>query len=68
MIDTNKLRGVIAERGMTQQKVAEKLGVSRRTFYLKMKKGEFSSSEMSALITILGIKEPMPIFFAEFVS
>lgn len=68
MIDTNKLRGIIAERGMSQQKVAEKLGVSRRTFYLKMKKGEFSSSEMSALCTILSIKEPMPIFFAEFVS
>lgn len=68
MVATEKLRGIIAERGMSQRKVAECLGMTEKTFYAKMKKGVFDSAEMSAMIELLGIKDPMKVFFAEIVS
>ncbi len=64
MVATDKLRGIIAERGMTQRKVAQILGVTDKTFYLKMKKGVFDSDEMATMITVLGIENPSEIFFA----
>ncbi len=68
MIDIGKLRGVIAEQGLSQRKVAEQLGMTEKTFYTKMKKGVFDSTEISAMIELLKIKEPCGIFFAELVS
>lgn len=68
MIDTDKLRGAIAERGLSQRKVAKKLGISDKTFYEKMKKGVFSSAEMDAMITMLSLDNPLLIFFANHVS
>lgn len=66
MVDTNKLRGIIAERGESQQKVADHLGISKNTFYRKMKKGIFDSDEIEKMVMYLGIKNPMEIFFARF--
>lgn len=68
MVDTDKLRGIIAERGLSQRKVAKNLGISEKTFYIKMKNGVFDSDEMSKMVEILSIKDPARIFFAEFVS
>ncbi len=68
MIATNKLRGIIAERGLSQRKVAQHLGITEKTFYAKMKNGVFSSSEMSNMISYLEIDNPAEIFFAEIVS
>ena len=68
MVDTDKLRGIIAERGLSQRKVAKNLGISEKTFYIKMKNGVFDSDEMSKMGEILSIKDPARIFFAEFVS
>ena len=65
MVDTNALRGLIVSKGLTQQKVAHELGISPKTFYLKMKKGIFGSNEMEAMIEILSIKNPQEIFFAD---
>ena len=64
MIDVNKLRGVIAERGMSQQNVAEHLGITRNTFYSRMKKGVFGSDEIEKMIVLLDISNPIEIFFA----
>lgn len=64
MIDTNSLRGIIASRGLSQSKVAHMLGITEKTFYAKMKKGVFSSTELEAMIKILEIKNPVEIFFA----
>ena len=66
MVDTDKLRGLIAERGMSQATISKRLGMSPSGFYLKMRKGVFDSDEISELITILDIKDPMRIFFSEF--
>lgn len=65
MIDTNALKAVIVLNGMTQQEVAEKIGITSKTFYNKMKKGVFGSDEMEAMIDLLSIENPGAIFFAE---
>lgn len=64
MIATDKLRGIISERGLSQRKVAETLGMTEKTFYTKMKKGVFDSDEIEAMISLLEIESPMQIFFA----
>ena len=68
MIQTNKIRALIVERGLTQRKVANELGITEKTFYLKMKKGVFTSTEMEALIKLLNITDPIQIFFANTVA
>jgi DNA-binding XRE family transcriptional regulator len=68
VINIAKLKGLIAEKGYSQYAVAKKLGVTPKTFYSKMKKGVFSSNEMQAMIEILEIADPAPVFFASKVS
>ncbi len=65
---SQKLRGLIAERGLTQSKVAAAMGMSQKTFYSKMKSGQFGLDECEALIDILAISNPMEIFFPHLVS
>lgn len=65
MIDVKKLRGLIAERGYSQRKLAAQMGITGATFYRKMRKGVFDSDEMMSLIQILDIQNPAGIFFAE---
>lgn len=68
MVDTNKLRGVIAERRKTVRGVASEIGISSRAMYNKMRTGSFDNREMSRLVDVLGIENPVPIFFAELVA
>lgn len=68
MVDTNKLRGVIAERRKTVRSVAGEIGISSRAMYNKMRTGSFDNREMSRLVDVLGIENPVPIFFAELVA
>lgn len=65
MIATDKLRGIISERGLSQRKMAKMLGMTEGTFYRKMKKGVFDSDEMDQMAEILCIPEPSEIFFAK---
>ena len=64
MVNTQKLRGIIAERGLAQQDVAEMIGKTPKTFYEKMKKGKFDSDEIMAMVSGLKIENPAEIFFA----
>lgn len=68
MVNTNKLRGIIAERGLDQKDVAEIIGKSPKTFYEKMKKGKFDSDEIMLMVAGLNIKNPVDIFFADDVT
>lgn len=63
MVNVDKLRGVIAERGLSQRQVARMLGISEKTFYSRMKTGRFWSSEINKLISLLDITQPKDIFF-----
>lgn len=68
MIDVNALRGKIAEQGTSQAKVAEYIGITPKTFYIKMSKGIFGSDEIDKMIDYLHIENPVEIFFAEKVT
>lgn len=68
MIDTNALRGRIVEKGLSQARVAEKLGITPKTFYEKMGRGVFGSDEVEIMIDILEIEDPVKIFFAKKVT
>ena len=63
-MNVNKLRGIIAERGLTQESVAFAIGITPKTFYTKMKKGVFGTDEVMRMIKLLDIKDPAPIFLA----
>ena len=63
MIDTNALRGKIAEKGLSQSRVAEHIGIAPKTFYEKMSRGVFGSDEIEKMIDLLDIKDPVRIFF-----
>ncbi len=65
MIDTNKLRGVIAERRKTQADVAKAIGISSRTFGSRLKKGVFGSDEIDVMVDYLDIEDPAAIFFVQ---
>lgn len=63
MVKTNELKGIIVSRGYTQRKIAEHLGMTEKTFYLKMKKGKFGTDEAETMIKLLQIENPSNIFF-----
>lgn len=65
MIRVDKLRGIIAENGMSQREVADLIGITPKTFYQKMKAGVFGSDEIQIMINELQIENPVDIFFAQ---
>ena len=65
MIDTNKLRGIMAERKKTQADVANAIGISTRTFATRMKKGVFGSDEIEVMVDFLDIDQPSSVFFVQ---
>lgn len=68
MIDTNLLKGKIAEKGKSQSDIAKAIGIAPKTFYDKMNKGIFGSDEIEIMINVLEIDDPMRIFFAQNVT
>ena len=65
MLDRNSLRAEMARNGVTQKKLAEIVGISEKTFILKMRKGVFGTDEAQIMIDALKIKNPADIFFAK---
>lgn len=63
MVDTNKLKGLIVERGLTQTEVYSRMGLSKRQWQCRIEKKKFDSDDMMQLISILEIDNPSPIFF-----
>ena len=63
MVDTNKLKGLIVERGLTQTEVHNRMGLSKRQWQGRIEKKKFDSDDMMQLISILEIDNPSPIFF-----
>ena len=68
MVNTQKLKGLIAEKNYSQSKIAEMIGITPKTFYDRMDKGVFGSDEIDKMIEILEIKDPLPIFFTQCVT
>lgn len=66
MIDTNELRGLIVKKGLSQRKMAKILGITEKTFYVKMKDGIFRTDELERMADVLGIpKANIGIFFRD---
>lgn len=65
MVNTDKLRGIIAENKKSQSDVARMIGITPKTFYLRMEKGIFGSDEIEIMIEKLHIENPMEIFFTQ---
>ena len=68
MLDEKKLRGKMAENGLTQKQVARELGMSDSTFYRKMKSGDFGIEDCDKMIAMMHIQNPVEIFFANQVT
>ena len=64
MVRTDLLRGKMAEKNMSGVDIAKALNITQKTFYDKMKKGVFSTSEAYTMIHLLNIENAEEIFFA----
>jgi len=65
LINTQKLKGKIAEKSFTQKDLSRVLGMSPRTFYSKMKSGDFGVDDVTKLGAALALsrEELLDIFF-----
>lgn len=68
MVDTRRLKAIIVENDLTQEKVAKYLNIAPKTFYSKMKKAKFGSDEMEKMVELLHIEDPNKVFFAKNVT
>lgn len=67
MVNTNKLKGIIVEKGLTIEKVAEQIGLDRSTLYRKINEPDkFTIKDANNLRQVLGMsaQEATAVFFA----
>ena len=65
MINENLLKASYVAKGLTQEEVAEKLGITTNTFRFKIKNNTLDVRQMDVLIELLDIKNPIEIFFTK---
>lgn len=68
MINVQKLKGKIRERGTTQEALAKALEIDRSTFYRKMRQGgNFTIKEVNLIVLALHLNknEAISIFFED---
>ena len=68
MVDVNRLKGLIVQNQKTGEDVAKYIGISPKTFYLRMKNGVFGSDEIEKMIDYLHSDDPASFFFAKNVT
>jgi DNA-binding NtrC family response regulator len=66
-MNTQMLKGKIVESGITQEAVADAIGMNRCTFYRKMKRkgNTFTVEEMNKIVQVIPLsrEEAVQIFF-----
>ncbi len=63
-MNSNLLRGKIAEKGYTQEKLAKEVGISSNSLSRKLLgKREFTLTEVVSICKVLDIADPVNIFF-----
>lgn len=63
-MNSNLLRGKIAEKGYTQEKLAKEVGISSNSLSRKLLgKREFTLTEVVSICRVLDIVDPVNIFF-----
>jgi DNA invertase Pin-like site-specific DNA recombinase len=69
VVDVNMLRGKVIERGTTPEALADAMGISRTTYYRRLKKGgkDFTVENANAIKRELRLtpEEVAAIFFAQ---
>ena len=70
MLDVQKLKGKITEKGRNIESVSADLGMNPATFYRKMKNNSFKIKEVDKLVKILSLNgnEATSIFFSDIVA
>lgn len=66
-MNTNKLRGKMAENGITNGRLAELIGVTPNTVSLWLKSGNIKSKYMRDIASVLNLspEETIAIFFGD---
>lgn len=68
-MNLNKLRGVLAEKKITQAFLAKAMHLSTKSINAKLNgKVSMTVDEANAIAKIAGIENPVEIFFADFVA
>ena len=68
MIMTDDLIGLMAKHHISRKEMARRMGVTPKTFALKLKRGIFGSDEIEVMMKTLDIRDPLSIFFADVVT
>ena len=72
MVNVNKLKGAIVERGMNISKLALSIGIDRATLYRKLSENGDSIliKEADLIVRVLGltVDEAVGIFFSQYVA
>lgn len=58
-------KAAVLMAGKTYKDVADLLGISLNSLYVRIRNGEFSREEIQKIMDFLGLESPMPIFFAK---
>ncbi len=66
-IDIDKLNGKIAERRTTKDAISDEIGISRSTFYRRLKNGKLLIGDMHKICEVLNLSktEAMDIFLVQ---
>ena len=65
MFDERKFKAQLILANVSVKELCAELNIDESTFYRKMKQnGAFSREQINKMIKLLGITEPMEIFFA----
>ena len=61
----NKFNSLLAYYNLSKKDLAEYLGISTRTIFFKIKKGDFNLSELQKLMVLFKPSEVMKVMFYE---
>ena len=64
MLDVKALKAEMVKNGYTQVSLSEAIGMSPRTFYTRLKTGDFGTKEIEGITAALKLQNPIEIFFA----
>lgn len=72
MVNVNKLKGLLVEKGLNVEFLAEKIDVDRSTLYRRLTENgsTFTINEADKIVKVLDLtcEEATSIFFAQFVA
>lgn len=55
----------IKEAGLTHKVLALMIGITPKTFCLKLKRGEFTTTEAAIMVKALHIRDPSDVFLSD---